>query len=236
MASRSQSAELARLRADLVTANHIAYHERLFEAFGHVSVRLRSTDRFCIASRISPALVTENQLLVMDTSGEVLEGQGRPNMEFWIHAGIYRARPDVQVVVHAHPPYSVIVGSTGQTVRPLFITGTIFTEPIPVYKPFHLVNSPERGAAVAEALGAGRAMLLRGHGVNVTGRTIQEAVVAAIYLEEAALYQWRAQAIGQPEFLTQAELDETGPVAFDQMSYDRAWNFYLSRLPASATS
>ena len=218
------------LRHDLVLANRIAYREGLFEAFGHISVRVPGTETFYIAPRMSPALVTEDVLLHMDVRGNVLEGSGRPNMEFWIHAGIYKARPDVNAVVHAHPPYCVVISSTGQTVRPLYITGTMFTDAIPVYQPFGLINTPELGDAVAATLGPHRAMLLRGHGANVAASTIKEALINAIYLEEAALYQWRAQAIGQPQFLTQAELDATGPVAFDAVSYERAWQYYLWRL------
>jgi ribulose-5-phosphate 4-epimerase/fuculose-1-phosphate aldolase len=223
----------ADLRRDLVTANRIAHHEGLFEAFGHISARVPgSQDRFYIARRMSPALVTQDDLLGMDVRGNVVEGSGRPNMEFWIHAGIYAARPDVNVVVHAHPPYCVALANVGQTVRPLTITGTVFTEPIPVFRTFGLINTPELGQAVAACLGERRAMLLRGHGANVTGQSIQEAIVSAIYLEQEALAQWRAMAIGQPEFFTQAELDRTGPVAFDPVSFERAWDYYLARLQA----
>jgi ribulose-5-phosphate 4-epimerase/fuculose-1-phosphate aldolase len=221
------------LRRDLVTANRIAHHEGLFEAFGHISARVPGTqERFYIARRMSPALVTEDDILCMDVRGTVVEGSGRPNMEFWIHAGIYAARRDVDVVVHAHPPYCVALANVGQTVRPLTITGTVFTEPVPVFPTFGLINTPDLGEAVAACLGGRRAMLLRGHGANVTGHSIPEAIVAAIYLEQEALAQWRAMAIGQPEFFTQAELDRTGPIAFDSVSFARAWDYYRARLPA----
>lgn len=223
----------ADLRRDLVTANRIAHHEGLFEAFGHISARVPgSQDRFYIARRMSPALVTEDDLLCMDVRGNVVEGSGHPNMEFWIHAGIYAARLDIGVVVHAHPPYCVALGNVGQTVRPLTITGTVFTETIPVFRSFGLINTSELGEAVAACLGERRAMLLRGHGANVTGRSIPEAIVSAIYLEQEALAQWRAMAVGEPQFFTQAELDRTGPVAFDPVSFERAWDYYLARLPA----
>ena len=111
----------ADLRRDLVTANRVAHHEGLFEAFGHISARVPgSQDWFYIARRMSPALVTADDLLCMDVRGNVVEGSGRPNMEFWIHASIYAARPDVGVVVHAHPPYCVALANAGQTVRALY--------------------------------------------------------------------------------------------------------------------
>lgn len=227
----SHSASADTIRRELVTANRVAHREGLFEAFGHISVRVPGTsDRFYIAPRLSPALVTEDVLLTMDLDGHVVEGVGRPNMEFWIHAGIYRARSDVQVVVHAHPPYCVALANVGQTVRPLTITGTLFVDLIPVFREFSLINTPELGAAVAGCLGPNRAMLLRGHGANTTGATIPEAIVAAIYLEQEARAQWHAMAIGQPQFLSADELQATGPVAFDPVSYNRAWQYYLERL------
>jgi ribulose-5-phosphate 4-epimerase/fuculose-1-phosphate aldolase len=219
------------VRQTLVVANRIAHREGLFEAFGHISARVPGTpDRFYIAPRISPALVTEDVVLCMDVQGNVVEGSGRPNMEFWIHAGIYAARSDVNAVVHAHPPYCVAIASVGQTVRPQTITGALFTQPIPVFERFGLINTSELGQQVAACLGPNRAMLLRGHGANVTGASLPEALVAGIYLEQEALAQWRAQAIGQPTFLSQAELDATGPVAFDPISYDRAWQYHVARL------
>lgn len=223
--------DLQKLKRDLVTANRIAHREGLFEAFGHISVRVPGTsDRYLIAPRMSPALVKEELILTMDLQGEVLEGRGRPNMEFWIHAGIYKARPDVNVVVHAHPPYCVAVGNVGQTVRPLSITGTIFVEPVPVFGTFALINNEELGDQAATALGNGRAVLLRGHGANVTGPTIQEALVSAIYLEQEALAQWRAMAVGQPSYFTEDELTRANTAAWDQVSFERAWNYYLDRL------
>lgn len=219
----------AELRRKLVLANRIAYGEGLFEAFGHISARIPGTETFLIAPRISPALAREETLLRMDLEGQVVEGNGRPNMEVWIHIGIYRARPDVQVVVHAHPPYCVAIGNSGRTVRPLYITGTMFTEEVPVYRRFGLINRPERGDGVAAALGSSRAMLLRGHGANTVGATIEEALVTALVLEESAVHQWRAEALGTPTYFTQDELDATAPEAWDAVSYERAWDYYLSR-------
>ena len=92
------------LRRDVALANRIIERFGLSNAFGHVSARIPGTDTFYISTRRSPGLADENGLLVIDTSGKVLSGEGAPNSEFWIHARIYAARPDVGAVVHAHPP------------------------------------------------------------------------------------------------------------------------------------
>ena len=92
------------LRRDVALANRIIERFGLSNAFGHVSARIPGTDRFYISTRRSPGLAEESGLLVIDTDGKILAGEGTPNSEFWIHARIYAARPDVGSVVHAHPP------------------------------------------------------------------------------------------------------------------------------------
>jgi ribulose-5-phosphate 4-epimerase/fuculose-1-phosphate aldolase len=92
------------LRRDVALANRIIERFGLSNAFGHVSARIPGTNRFYISTRRSPGLAEEDHLLVIDTDGKVLSGDGMPNSEFWIHARIYAARPDVGAVVHAHPP------------------------------------------------------------------------------------------------------------------------------------
>ena len=107
------------LRRDVVRANHIAHGAGLVTAFGHVSARVGGSDSFVIPSRASPALASLERLLLMDLDGNVLEGEGSPNSEFWIHARIYATRPDVGAVAHVHPPGCVVLSQLGETVRPL---------------------------------------------------------------------------------------------------------------------
>src|SRR5512138_2190986 len=81
------------------------------------SARIPGTDRFIFPPRMSPALVQIDNLLELDVDGRQLAGAGRPNTEFWIHARIYKARPDVQSVCHVHPPSCVVLSSLGETIR-----------------------------------------------------------------------------------------------------------------------
>jgi ribulose-5-phosphate 4-epimerase/fuculose-1-phosphate aldolase len=91
------------LRRDVALANRIIERMGLSNAFGHASARLPGTNRFLLPTRRSPGLADEKRLLTLDTDGNRIEGDGEPNSEFWIHARIYAARPDVGGVVHAHP-------------------------------------------------------------------------------------------------------------------------------------
>src|SRR5262245_66460200 len=94
---------IAALRADVATANRILERMGLSRAFGHASARIPGTDTFLLPTRRSPGLAEPDTLLVIDTEGSIVDGDGEPNSEFWIHARVYAARPDVGGVVHAHP-------------------------------------------------------------------------------------------------------------------------------------
>ena len=161
--------DLDPIKQDIVTASHILHRQGIAAAFGHLSARIPGTDTFIFPPRMSPALVRLDNLLVLDVEGNQLSGDGRPNTEFWIHARIYKARPDVQSVCHVHPPSCVVLGSLGETIRPLHASGAIFKDTVQVFDPITLIRTRELGDQVAATLGRHSAMLLRGHGVNVRG-------------------------------------------------------------------
>ena len=222
---------LAELRSDLVLANRIVHRAGLVTAFGHVSVRVPGTDTFLIPTRASPALAAEARLLVMDCEGGVREGSGTPNTEFWIHARIYAARPDVASVVHVHPPACIVLGQLGQSMRPLHNSGAVLGTDIPLYERAGLIRTRELGDEVARQLGPRRAMLLRGHGANVAAGDLHQATVLACFLEEAAELQVRALSVAGPRgrgvryfdaeetMLAAEQIEATGPI-------ERAWEYY----------
>jgi HCOMODA/2-hydroxy-3-carboxy-muconic semialdehyde decarboxylase len=219
----------ADLRDDVTMANWIAHATGLVSAFGHVSARVPGTDTFLIPPRTSPMLATAERLLTLDLEGRVLEGTGRPNSELWIHARIYAARPDVGAVAHVHPPACVVVGQIGQTVRPLHNTGAV-PGAVPVYERAGLIRTRELGDAVAEVLGTGRSMLLRGHGANVAESDVRRAIVVACLLEEAARHQLDALAAvgGDPSRIRFLDAGERARLE-DELAgepMNRAWEYY----------
>ena len=178
----------------MALANRIVHAAGLVTAFGHVSARIPGTSTFLFPTRASPALAHADRLLVLDVDGKQLEGEGEPNTELWIHARIYAVRPDVGAVAHVHSPACVALGQTGETLRILHNGGSVFSDGVPLFSQVGLIRSRELGDAVARTLGAGRAMLLRGHGANVAEAEVRSAAVNACLLEEAADLQLRALA------------------------------------------
>ena len=218
------------LREDVALANRIAHATGMVTAFGHVSARIPGTDTFLIPRRQSPMLATAATLLTVDLDGRVVDGDGTPNSELWIHARIYAARPDVGGVAHVHAPSCVVLSQIGQTVRPLHNSGAVAGE-VPVYERAGLIRDRALGDTVAAVLGHRRAMLLRGHGANVAEADVRRAIVVACFLEEAAHLQVRALAAaggdasrlhfydGEEVDRVREELDSTGPM-------ERAWEYY----------
>jgi HCOMODA/2-hydroxy-3-carboxy-muconic semialdehyde decarboxylase len=218
------------LREEVALANRIAHANGLVTAFGHVSARVPGTDTFLIPPRTSPMLATPATLLTVDLDGNLVEGDGAPNSELWIHARIYAARPDVGGVAHVHSPSCVVLGQVGHTVRPLHNSGAVAGE-VPVYERAGLIRSRALGDSVAAVLGTRRAMLLRGHGANVADADVRRAIVVACFLEEAARLQLQALAAAggdeaQLRFYDAEEADRVRQELDTPVSMARAWEYY----------
>jgi len=220
------------LRHDVALANHIIERFHLSNAFGHVSARIPGTDRFFFPTRRSPGLADENKLLVLDVAGNLLEGDGQPNSELWIHARIYAARPDVGSVVHAHPPACIALAQIGRPHRVVHNSAGVFGDGIPEYDRIGLIRSRELGDDLARALGGSHAVMMRGHGFSVAQPTIQGATVGACFLEESADLQLRMLAAtgGDASRIRAFTREEAGLVS-DQLAEGplaRAWEYFTT--------
>ncbi|HEX6510995.1 MAG TPA: class II aldolase/adducin family protein [Chloroflexota bacterium] len=222
------------LKELLATGTRILYEHGLVDAYGHLSYRLPGTDRFLINPRRSPALLTPETVLTMTIDGEVVEGDGRPNSEWHIHASIYRARADVSSVCHAHTDMSILFSMAPVGLRPMFGNGSpaFGADPLPVYPFPKLIRDRERGDRLAKALGSRRAVLLRGHGCAVTGNAIPDTVLRVLELERNGRLLQQALAMGQgePRYWTAEEIEEWRDTAGDGgQPNQRAWEYYTTR-------
>jgi len=222
------------LRHDVALANRILERFGLATAYGHVSARIPGTNTFYIPTRRSPGLADENGMLTIDTDGTVLSGEGTPNSEFWIHARIYAARPEVNGIAHAHPLACISLTQIGQPHRVVHNQGGAFVDGVPEYERIGLIRSRELGDQVARSLGGGIAVMMRGHGITTALADVRAATVAACFLEESAELQMRmlAAAGGDAKRLRtftreEAELtrDQTGPGV---AAGGRAWEYYAA--------
>src|SRR5207244_4832041 len=95
----------------------------------------------------------------------------RSCFEVKIHSCIYKARPDVQSVVHVHPKFTVVLSVVGSAIRSMCNEGNrLVMDPIPVYPKQKIITTDDEGTEVARLLGSGRVELLYGHGAVTAGR------------------------------------------------------------------
>jgi ribulose-5-phosphate 4-epimerase/fuculose-1-phosphate aldolase len=222
---------------ELVDANHILFDQGVVDGFGHVSARHpERPDRFLLARSMAPALVTEKDVLEFDLDGNpVVPGGPAPYLERFIHSEIYRKRQDVMSVVHSHSPsvvpFSVVTGIKLQPV--CHMCGFLSAKGTPVFeiRDFAgpgsdlLITSGKLGAALADSLGEGPAVLMRGHGSTVVAGTLRQAVFRAVYTEVGARLQMESMKLGPVTFLTEEETVGTTKTISTQ--YDRSWFLWL---------
>jgi ribulose-5-phosphate 4-epimerase/fuculose-1-phosphate aldolase len=220
---------LGRLRKDLISACRILSHKRLVEGFGHVSARIPDSDLFLMTPRIALTLVTDDDLLTLNLEGNVVAGTHPAPSESWLHTAVMKAKPGVNAVVRIHGRVANIFSVTDRKLEPVHNHGSFFAGGVPVFHKPDLITTQELGQEVARALGDGPALLLRGNGQVTVGRTIPEAVMMAIYLEEAAEILYGALQIGTPIPLTQDEATKRQIEALPPIDMERAWNFFKNR-------
>jgi HCOMODA/2-hydroxy-3-carboxy-muconic semialdehyde decarboxylase len=228
----------ANLIEDLVAAYRILAQQGVLDGFGHVSARHnRTPNRFIMSRSLAPELVTANDLIEFDLDGNAVDAKGRSlYSERFIHAEIYKARPDVRAVVHNHAPSLIPFGVTTVPLRPMYHMAAFIGNGVPVFdirKTFGmtdmLISDSKKGHALAEVLGDKTAVLMRGHGVAVVGSTIQIAVGRSIYLEMNARIQSQALALGgNVTYLDPLEAQKMMD-AGENRAYERPWELWKAK-------
>jgi L-ribulose-5-phosphate 4-epimerase len=214
------------LRQDVVSACRILSRKKLVEGFGHVSARIPDTEHFLITPRIALALIKESDILILNFKGEVVEGTRQVPSEAWLHTAVMRSKPRVNGITRIHARVANMFSVTDRKIEPVHNHGSFFAGGVPVFHTPDLITTEKLGSEVAQALGDSPAILLRGNGQVTVGRTIPEAVMMAIYLEEAAAVLYGALQIGKPFPLTPDESKQRQIEALPPVDLERAWNFF----------
>jgi ribulose-5-phosphate 4-epimerase/fuculose-1-phosphate aldolase len=142
--------------------------------------------------------VTPQDVLTIDFDARKVAGAGRVHVEAVLHTGVYQVRPDVGAVIHTHPPYTTALAATGARLELLNHDAVLFKDGLATFDEMvGSMSEASQGAAVARALGDKRAVLMRGHGVLVTGKTVPWAVYTALALERAIQIQVIARTLGE---------------------------------------
>ena len=177
---------------DLVAANRILAQNGVLDAWGHVSIRHpNNPERYLLSRARAPALVSAEDIMEFDIDSNPVDQQGRRIfLERFIHGEAYRARPDVNAVVHSHSPTVIPFTVTEEPLKAISHIASFLACGCPVFEIRDvgitqglLVTNSKQGAALAKTLGAGPVALLRGHGNLVVAPDIQRVVHRALYTE-----------------------------------------------------
>ena len=217
---------LSGLKRDMISACRILSRKKLVEGFGHLSVRIPDSDHFLITPRIGLAIVNTPDLLTVNFKGEVVEGHCPVPSEAWLHTALMKTKPRIHVVARIHARMANMFSVTDRKLEAVHNHGSFFAGGVPVFHTPDLITTEKLGNEVAQALGDRPAILLRGNGQVTVGRTIPEAVMMAIYLEEAAQILYGALQIGRPIPLTVDESKQRQVEALPPIDLERAWNFF----------
>jgi HCOMODA/2-hydroxy-3-carboxy-muconic semialdehyde decarboxylase len=220
---------------DLVLANRILYALGVLDSHGHVSARdPKHPDHFFLARSLAPTLVTADDIMVYDLDASPVEQRGRGMYsERFIHAEIYRVRPDVHAVVHSHSPTVIPFSISKTALRPVCHMASFMPQAVPVFEVREtagltdlLIKTSELGKALARTLGDGTVALLRGHGNVVVGPDVRYAVFRAYQTEINARLQLQAQALEGPLTFIAAE-ESANTFGGTGIPPHRAWEMWV---------
>ena len=197
---------------------------------GHVSER--DPDQPSImwinSRKASRSTITMNDVVPFDIEAGKRIGEGdEPPSEYHIHTEIYRRRPDVFSIVHSHPEHILTLSAAGHRLRQVSaICPFLPAEGAPLFDSAVLINTKERGTAVATVLGDAGAVVLRQHGTVVVGGSLEEAVVRMICAEDNARLQFRTLQIGEPRYIAGEELAVLKKENLAPIIYRKFWHYH----------
>ena len=233
----SAAAQDSALIADLVYANRILYDQAVIDGFGHVSVRDdRNPSHFLMSRSMAPGLVTTKDILTYDLEGAPIDAAGRAvYLERFLHAAIYRARPEVKAVIHSHSPSLIAFSVTGTSLRPVYHLSSFLGAGTPIFDirdsagmTDMLIRDNHLGDALANVLADKPVALMRGHGCVVVGNSIPQAVYRLVYTDINARLQMDAARLGTITFLAPEEAARSAATLDAQVP--RAWELWKSRI------
>jgi ribulose-5-phosphate 4-epimerase/fuculose-1-phosphate aldolase len=197
----------ATILEDLVAANRILAHYGVLDAWGHVSIRHPNNPaRYLMSRARAPALVRPEDIMEFDLDSNPIDQRDRRVfLERFIHGSAYRARPDVNAVVHSHSPTMIPFSVTGEPLKPISGVASFLVKEVPVWEIRDvgitqglLVTSNTQGRSLAEKLSDGPVALMRGHGNVVVAPDIKRVVHRALYTEVNARQLATALSFNRP--------------------------------------
>jgi 3,4-dihydroxyphthalate decarboxylase len=232
-------ADIALVKAVALSCRILAKLGLFKETTGHVSARSGGGRTMLIRGRggdeTGLIFTRPADIVPANFDGAPLKiraGLKTPN-EACIHGEIYKKKPHVGAVVHAHPPSIVLTSMAGIALRPIYggydpQGMRLALANIPVYQSSLTLHTVEQVHAMLEVMGENDCCILRGHGVVVAGKTVEQATIRAIKLDHLAKINLQAAALGNVPSISQKDIDAfLARRGAPDRSTDAVWRFYV---------
>jgi L-fuculose-phosphate aldolase len=217
--------------ADLVArAVRICEVMGVMDYSGHVSARdgndpnvMWINNRHASRSTLTAADIVPFDIAAGKRIGEGIE----PPSEWAIHAEIYARRPDAMGIVHSHPKYILALSSVGVTLKPIGAIGAFLPEEgAPTFDSAVLINTRQRGVALANALGDAPVCVMRQHGIVAVGDCVEQAVMRLVRSERNAEQLAMALEIGTPRYIVGEELKVLNSENLGRHATQKTWRYF----------
>jgi len=215
------SSELQTIITDLVNVCHRVYDKGFVSATdGNISARLENGNILATPTAINKGMVSPDDLVIVDPSGNLVSGLKRPSTELQMHLFIYRERQDIQAVVHAHPPYA-----TGFATARTPLTECLFPEVIVGLGAVPLANyatpsTSEVVESIAPFVNKADAILLANHGVVTCGVDPLDAYFKMEKVEHAAHITLVARLLGGEKVLSESDIEKLRKISEESYGKD----------------
>ena len=184
---------------------------------GNVSARTPDGNVLLTPSGLDYWSMEPEDVVLVDLDGAVIEGAFEPSVEWPMHTGIYRAKPETGGIVHTHARYSTTLACLNREIPPIHYMLAVLSDEgrVPLAR-YATYGTEELARNAANALGSSHnACLLSNHGSITVGKTVGEAYTHTELLEELAEIYYRAGAAGEPVVLTPEQMAEVAAKIHD---------------------
>jgi len=179
----------------------------VFGSEGNISVRLPGKGYLITPSMVDYEEMKEEDIVLVDGEGNALSGSRKPSIETPIHLAVYKARKDVNAVIHSHPPFSTVVAILGLRIPPIveemipFLGGELVTSE------YGIPGSEELARNIVRALGNKNAVFIANHGLLACGSSLKDALRNTILAERIARVFIISSILGRPRELPEDSIE-----------------------------
>lgn len=190
------------------TGRKLADRGLVVAAEGNLSTRLDAGLFLATPSGFSKAEMRESDLVVTDLEGRVVRGHRRPSSELAMHLAAYKARPDVEAVIHAHPPTATGFACAGIPLDEALLSEVVLVLGCVPLAPYATTGTPEMAASLSDFFAKNDAVLLANHGAVALGTSLKDAFWKLETVEQLAKVTLVTRLLGERKVLGEDQVQK----------------------------